>query len=247
MTQPGRFVWAELFTTKKDEALDFYQELLGWSIKDMPMGDFNYTMFAAGESGVGGVGEMEVNESQWLLYLTVDDVDDATRRAVAMGAHQFVEPSDIPTVGRFSVIIDPQGAAVALFKPESDLPESGQPGLGEFCWHELMVPDADKAAAFYGELVGWQSQSMPMGPMTYYVQLSEGRQRAGVMQTPADMDVPSYWMPYVVVPNVDDAATRAADLGGQILIPATDIPGIGRFVVVMAPDGSVLAPFQGAE
>ncbi|MCA9520197.1 MAG: VOC family protein [Myxococcales bacterium] len=246
MTQSGRFVWAELFTTKKEAALEFYGELLGWSIKEMPMGDFNYTMFSAGDTGVGGVGGADVNESQWLLYLTVDDVDAKTKQALSAGAQPYMPPTDIPTVGRFSVIIDPQGAAVALFKPASDMPESAMPKLGEFCWHELMVPDAQKACDFYGPLVGWTTNAVPMGPMTYYLQLSGEKQRAGVMQTPAEMEVPPYWMPYVLVENVDKTAQHAEKLGGQILIPATDIPNIGRFVVVMAPDGSVLAPFQGA-
>jgi predicted enzyme related to lactoylglutathione lyase len=57
--------------------------------------------------------------SYWLTYLGVDDVDASTEKARGLGAAVLVEPADIPNIGRFSVITDPTGAAIGLYKPAS--------------------------------------------------------------------------------------------------------------------------------
>ena len=101
------------------DVLDFYGEVFGWTARDQDMGGFTYTMFQS-PSGTDVGGCMQMMEGtpapHWLVYIGTDDVDASTARAKELGATVYVEPADIPNVGRFSVIQDPTGAVFGLFK-----------------------------------------------------------------------------------------------------------------------------------
>ncbi len=121
------------------------------------------------------------------------------------------------------------------------------PAAGTFCWNELMTTDAAKAKEFYAALFGWKMNDMPMGPGTYTMLMNGGEQAGGLMQIRPDMGpIPSHWLSYVMVPNVDAAIQHAGALGAQIHVPGMDIPGIGRFGVFADPTGATLAVFQPA-
>ena len=118
MTQHGAFSWNELMTTDVTAAKNFYGELLGWTLQDMDMGGMTYTVIKAGDCEVGGIMTMSEGAKKmppmWGAYITVDDVDALTSRVEQLGGIVSVPPQDIPDVGRFCVIQDPQGASVAL-------------------------------------------------------------------------------------------------------------------------------------
>jgi predicted enzyme related to lactoylglutathione lyase len=113
---------------------------------------------------------------------------------------------------------------------------------GTFVWNEIMSRDFPKAKAFYTELLGWTTREMDMGPAgKYTIFTSAGKDVAGGMGTGAGMDqVPSHWLSYVSVPNVDDSVKKAQSMSGTILVPPTDIPGVGRFAIVQDPTGAAL-------
>lgn len=117
--EAGRFCWEELLTDDVDRAKAFYGEVIGWRVKEWPMGDQVYTLFAAGETDVGGAMKMPPEAEarpHWLSYVMVDDVDASASRAEELGATVPCAPSDIPQVGRFAVLQDPAGAAFAVYK-----------------------------------------------------------------------------------------------------------------------------------
>ncbi len=114
----GAFSWFELMTTDVEAAKKFYSEVLGWTTKDMPMEGMTYTMAQVEGQDVGGImnippegGEMPPT---WGVYITVKDVDAAATKVKELNGKVFIEPRDIPNVGRFCVIQDPQGAFVSL-------------------------------------------------------------------------------------------------------------------------------------
>jgi uncharacterized protein len=105
-----------------DGAKSFYTEVLGWTTRDMDMGDAGtYTIFQrAGEVDVAGC--MAAPEGMqapphWLPYVATEDVDATVAKAKELGATAFVEGDDIPNVGRIAVLQDPVGAVFGLFKP----------------------------------------------------------------------------------------------------------------------------------
>jgi hypothetical protein len=115
--QHGAFSWFELMTTDTDSAKKFYSNLFGWDTEEMPMADMNYTMVKVGEEGLGGImstpPQAEGSPPNWGVYVTVDDVDATARKAEELGGKILVPPTDIPNVGRFSVLQDPQGAVIS--------------------------------------------------------------------------------------------------------------------------------------
>lgn len=120
MKQPGAFSWCELMTTDVDAAKQFYGQLFGWQMDDQPLPEMNmtYTVVKVGDRGVGGIMPMPPQTSApypcWNSYVTVEDVDASTQLAEQLGAKVLVPPADIPDTGRFSLIQDPQGAAIYL-------------------------------------------------------------------------------------------------------------------------------------
>lgn len=114
--QHGAFSWCELMTSDTEAAKRFYTSLFGWDMEVMSVPGVVYTVVKAGGKGIGGI--MEIPEQSqgmppmWGAYVTVDDVDETARAAQELGGKLLVEPRDIPDVGRFCVIQDPQGAMI---------------------------------------------------------------------------------------------------------------------------------------
>lgn len=113
---------------------------------------------------------------------------------------------------------------------------------GAFSWNELMTNDVQGAKAFYGELLGWTLQDYTPGDMDYTV-IKAGDNDVGGMMTIPDQakGMPPAWGAYVTVDDVDATAARVEQLGGKVLVPATNIPEVGRFVVIQDPQGATLA------
>lgn len=112
---------------------------------------------------------------------------------------------------------------------------------GAFSWSELTTGDPAAAAGFYGSLFGWTVEAMHMPAGPYHVVKVGDVAIGGIMTMPPQAGpMPPNWCPYVTVANVDDTARQAVALGGRVLVPPTDIPGVGRFAVVADPQGAAL-------
>jgi len=120
---PNSFCWNELMTTDTAKDKDFYTGLFGWTANTQNFGPLEYTMFANGERPAGGMlgitPEMGPIPPNWLVYFAVDDCDAKTKKATELGAKVMKPADDIPGIGRFSILTDPQGAAFALIKLEN--------------------------------------------------------------------------------------------------------------------------------
>ena len=112
------FVHVELNTTDLGKAKEFYGALFDWTLEDVP--GMDYTVIKVGEGTGGGMMKHPVPgaPSAWLAYVAVNDIDAATAKAKSLGASVMKDVAEIPGIGWFSVIIDPTGAALALFKPK---------------------------------------------------------------------------------------------------------------------------------
>jgi uncharacterized protein len=111
------FVHVELNTTNPDKAKAFYTKLFDWKLEDLPGGD--YTIIRVGEGTGGGLMKhpMPGAPSTWLPYVHVDDVEAATKKVKALGGTVAKDVTEVPGYGWFSVIVDPTGAALGLWKP----------------------------------------------------------------------------------------------------------------------------------
>jgi hypothetical protein len=240
---PGKFVWFEHSSPDPTAAGRFYGELFGWTVQSMDMGAMNYTMIHKGSAGIGGLlGAAKGQPSAWMSYMSVADVDAAAKAAKAAGAKELMAPTDFPPVGRGATLADPTGGVFSVWKSaQGDQPDTDDVPDGAWCWNELWTQDDQKALAFYEQAFGYTHDSMDMGAQgTYYLLKSGGKQRAGLMKAP-EAHIPPMWTPYVMVAECDATLARAKKLGARELVPATDIPGIGRFAVVADPQGAVVA------
>ena len=112
-------MWCELMTTDPTAAQAFYSRLFGWEMAEGPIADMMYTVLKIGDREVGGLMGMppDMPSGQpptWGVYITVDDVDASAQLAAELGGIVRVPPTDIPDVGRFAVIQDPQGATLSI-------------------------------------------------------------------------------------------------------------------------------------
>lgn len=117
------------------------------------------------------------------------------------------------------------------------------PENGMFCWNELMTRDIEKAIKFYTELIGWKAVDSGMEGMEYTLLKANDKDAGGMMAMPADVpkEVPSHWMSYITVDDVDALAKKAVELGGQVCHGPMDIPNVGRFAVIIDPTGAAVS------
>jgi predicted enzyme related to lactoylglutathione lyase len=244
MTDPrSRFVWYELMTTDTAAARQFYRSVVGWGTRDAALPDMSYTLFTVGDAPVAGLMEQPAPDRQsgappgWIGYISVPDVDMAAGKVVALGGRVHVQPTDIPDVGRFAVVSDPQMAVFTLFLPlpmeglEPEEPSMGAPG--HTGWHELHADDWESALEFYGALLGWQrAEAIDMGDLGTYQLFSQaggGDPIGGMFNRPPEVPA-TFWLFYFNVDDIDAAVKRVEAGGGKILNGPMEVPG-GAFVV----------------
>lgn len=113
---------------------------------------------------------------------------------------------------------------------------------GAFSWNELMTNDVKAAKAFYGELFGWAFKDEPMDGMVYTLSKIGDEDVAGIVAIPdSEKGMPPAWGGYVTVDDVDESLKQATQLGGKIVLAASDVPDLGRFAVIQDPQGAMLS------
>jgi predicted enzyme related to lactoylglutathione lyase len=245
----GRFVWQELMTDDTAAASAFYSKLLGWHAHASG-GDPAYTEFHAGAKAVAGMMKMPDSaksmgaKAMWMPYISVDEVDSAVPLIEGLGGKTIRPASDIPNVGRFAVVSDPQGAVFAVFTPNgAPVTASATLQPGEFSWMELATSDHEAAFTFYSKLFGWEAMHRhDMGPMgTYLIFGSEGVQRGGMFKMGPHHGGHPYWLPYAWVADADASAKVVTASGGRVVNGPMDVPGEGRIAQLTDPGGVLFA------
>jgi uncharacterized protein len=247
----GLFVWYEHLTRDVQAAIAYYSEVIGW--KTQPFGEGgDYVMWVGSQGPLGGVMRLPDEAaktgtpSHWMAHVQVGDVDAAAALARKLGGRIYKEPTDIPTVGRFAVIADPQGASISMFRPDEGMAPHDLSKDGEFCWNELLTSDSAAAFRFYSGLFGWKIlEEMDMGPMGTYRIFGVGQTRlGGMMTTPKGAPTPPMWLFYASTSDLDAAVGRATRKGGKVMNGPMDVPGGGRIAQLVDHQGAPFALHQ---
>jgi uncharacterized protein len=242
------FVWYDLMTTDAPSALAFYRAVTGWDTMAGPP-DSGYTVLTAGTVPIGGLMELPHAARDagarpgWMGYVGVGDVDAVAARVVQAGGVLHRAPEDILDIGRFAVVADPQGAAFTLFNGTGEAPAAAPPWApGHIGWRELCAADWETAFAFYAALFGWtKGEAIDMGPMGIYQLFATGDAAMGGMMTRQDPSIRPFWLYYINVDDINAAATRVRDAGGQIRNGPHQVPGGSWIVQGVDPQGAVFA------
>jgi predicted enzyme related to lactoylglutathione lyase len=232
----GTFCWVDLGTTDAAGAKAFYGGLLGWEFDDLPTGDKGtYSICRRDGKAIAGLYD-RAETPAWGSYISVDDVDAATERARELGAEVLVEPFDSPGGGRVATVRDPAGAAVSLSRPGESFGAELVNADGAWTWNELVSGDLATGVRFYTELLGWSAAAAPGAfPRTTF---TLGDLLIGGGHAPARQEDPTpRWSIALWVADADQAAARASELGGTVLLPPMDIP-VGRFTILADPQGA---------
>jgi predicted enzyme related to lactoylglutathione lyase len=246
---PGTFCWVELGTSDGEAAKKFYTELFGWDFTDNPVGPgMVYTMLKQDGKDVGALYQLMPEMTaqgippHWLSYVFVTSADETAAKAKEAGGTLMKEPFDVFTVGRMAVVQDPTGAAFALWQAGTHQGAGITNVPNSLCWNELGTNDTAKAAEFYTKVFGWTANAQQVGPMEYTMFVNGQRPAGGMYPlTPEMGNVPPHWTVYFAVEDCDATAEKAISLGAKTITPAMDIPGVGRFSVLLDPQGAAFA------
>jgi len=249
MNDRGRFYWYDLMTNDVEGAKSFYTKLIGWGSMNWDGGGQPYTMWTNGETPIGGVNTLAEDARKsgapphWMSYVLVPSVDETLKEAGMLGGRILVSGTDIPTVGRFGIFADPQGAVLAAFTPIEAAP-GGPPKLGDFSWHELATSDPAAAFSFYQRLFGWEkTDAVDMGEMgVYQMYTRKGGEfpLGGIFAKPPEMPV-SAWLYYARVKDVQRSVEEVKKLGGRILNGPMEVPGGDMVAQCLDPQGAAFA------
>lgn len=252
----GHFLWHELLTSDPAVAQPFYKSLMGWSTSLWEGGERPYTMWMLDELPIGGVMLLPEEARKmgapphWLSYVGVSAIDETVERAKGLGARMLVDPMNIPSVGRFAVVADPQEAVFAVFQPEAGPPPRAGPQLGAIGWHELCASDYEAAFDFYQALFGWEKGDVfdmgGTGGGAYQIIRHDGQDVGGMFTKSAEMPGPPSWTIYITVDDVDGLATQVRELGGEVVVGPLDIPAGGRIAQMTDPQGAFFAVHMNA-
>lgn len=244
---PGAFCWIELGTTDVTAAREFYSGLFGHGATDVDMGEMGtYTLLQLDGADIAGLYALSDEQREqgvpphWLSYVRVDDADSSANRATELGGTLVMGPIEVPEVGKMAIVQDPGEATFAMFQPGEH--QGAQPmdnRAGMFCWNELATKDPKSATTFYAELFGWNADT---SDPEYTMFMNGDRLAGGMLQISEQMgDVPPNWMVYFAVDDCDESADKAKRSGAHVILPPSDIDDIGRFSVLVDPQGAAFS------
>lgn len=245
--------WVELMTPDQQAAKDFYGQLFGWDVETNPIDDQGNVYMTGRKEGdaVAGIAnqmpELAGHPAFWGVYLAVNDVDDATGKVEAAGGKVEAGPFDVMELGRMALLQDPTGARVNLWQAKERIGTERANEPGTPVWNELVTPNVEAAVPFYENVLGMGVEKMDMGEEAggEYTCLTVGGKVIGGACPPPMEGLPPHWNVYFNVEDADASATKAEQLGGKIVAPAFDVPGVGRMAALSDPQGAMFNLMQG--
>ena len=255
----------------RKRALPFYRGLFGWEFEDvMPEGSAGSYIIGRIRGGdvaaVASIPEGAPPLAMWNTYVWVDSADETAARAQAAGGAVISEPFDVLDAGRMAVVADPEGAVFCVWQAKNHQGAKVVNEHGSLNFNGLATRDPEAAKAFYGAVFGWQTLALPAGVMWtlpgYGDHLEENdswppradgadgrarrvhrRRRRARSDPPDDSETPAHWSVTFAVDDADATATKARELGGEVVAGPVDAPWT-RIAVIKDPHGATFVASQ---
>src|SRR3954447_4236386 len=240
----NKVAWVDLASKDPEGSRTFYASLFGWDAQVNPDPQYGgYAVAKLNGGDVAGIGPAQDPNAPpaWSIYIGSDDLADLAQRVTAAGGTVIAPPFPVGDQGQMAVFQDPTGAFISGWQA-SQMGGFGTSGEAAFAWAELNTRAIEQAISFYETVFGWTHDTMDAsaGMPRYTTFYASGDGVAGAMPMDAAMPegIPSYWMPYFGVADVDGAFDRSKALGAQEMVEPTDFPQ-GRFAIVSDPQGAM--------
>lgn len=242
--------WVDLGTPDIGAAAGFYGALFGWDYQAGGEEVGGYGMFHLGDKTAAGGMTVPTDQSPpaWTVYFQTPDVDATAAAVTAAGGTVTFQPMDVLDFGRMALFTDPEGVGFGVWQPRRNTGLGAVTEVGSLCWTELYTGDVDRAAEFYGAVLGWEIREMPFEGGTYTMATPAGSTDeasfGGLVPIAADpVEDPErpYWTPYFEVADCDATAARAEEAGGKIRLTPVFMEGVGRFAKLADPFGARFA------
>jgi uncharacterized protein len=239
----NRPAWVDLSSADPEGSRTFYSKLFGWQVDVNPDPQYGgYALAKIGGKDVAGIAPSQTpgQPTSWLIYIGTSDAEDLAKKVQSAGGTVVAAPFDVGDQGRMAVFQDPSGAFISAWQATS-MGGFQTNAANSYGWAELNARGIDQAIPFYQKVFGWASKTSDMGegqpPYTEFQVDGESIAGAMEMNPMVPAQVPSYWMVYFNVDDVDAAFRKAIDGGAKEMLAPDDFPG-GRFAILTDPQGA---------
>ena len=263
---PGVPCWIDTSQPDPEAALAFYGGLFGWEFEDVMPPDSECKYLTARIRGgdvaaVGSIPEGAPPMAMWNTYVWVESADQAASKVLDTGGKALMDPFDVMDAGRMGVFADPEGAAFCVWQAKQHKGARIVNEAGSLNFNGLNTRDVEGAKSFYRSVFGWQTLALPGGfemwTLPGYGDHLE-RDNPGLRKGMAEMgapagfedvvaslnpipddqpDTPPHWDVTFAVDDADAIAEKAAELGGQVILPPLDAPWV-RITAIADPQGA---------
>jgi uncharacterized protein len=258
---PGVPCWIDTTQPDPEAAASFYGDLFGWEVERItpPEAAITYYMARLRGGDVAAIGSQPQGAppaAVWNTYVWVEDADETAAKVRAAGGSVLLEPGDVGDFGRMAMFADPEGAVFCVWQGKEHRGAAVVNEHASLNFNDLKTRDLDAARSFYGAVFGWEVIHRSMWALPGYGDFLEQRRpgtREGMAQmgaperfedvvasvSPIEGDQQPHWGVIFGVDDADATASRAAALGGTVVVPPFDAPWV-RMTVIADPQG---APF----
>jgi predicted enzyme related to lactoylglutathione lyase len=262
---PGVPCWIDTTQPDPEAATSFYGDLFGWEFEDVAPsespGSYYVGRLRGGDvAAVGSQPEQGAGDAVWNTYVWVEDADETAAKVRDAGGTVLRDPSDVGESGRMAVFMDPAGAAFCVWQAKEHRGAAIVNEPGSLNFNDLHTRDLEDATAFYGAVFGWELLDLGGGfawALPGYGDFLE-RRNPGMREGMAEMgaperfedvvasanvipddqrDTPAHWGLTFAVDDADATASRAAELGGRVIVPPFDAPWV-RMTIITDPQGA---------
>ncbi len=243
-TVTNRPVWVDLSSSDAEGSRAFYSNLFGWQVDVVDDPQYGgYGLAKLDGRDVAGIGPKQSPDQPtvWSVYIGTDDLDGLVAKFQQAGGTVIAPPFDVGDQGRMAVFQDPVGAFISAW--QSNTMSGFQTNApNTFGWAELNARGVEKAIPFYESVFGWTHRTSEIGegqpPYTEFLLGDESIAGAMEMNPAVPAEVPSYWMVYFSVDDVDASFRKATEAGAQAMVEPQDAPGL-RFAILSDPQGAM--------
>lgn len=233
--------WVDLGTADPAAARTFYSKVFGWNIEVNPDPQYGgYALAKADGQDAAGIGGLQSPDqpTAWSFYVGTDDIEALSRRVSDAGGTVVAPAFDVGDQGKMAVYQDPSGAFFSAWQA-AQMRGFQTVGADAFGWAEVNARGVEAVVPFYQQVFGWTPKvtGSPEQPYTEFQVDGESIAGAAEMNPMVPEGVPSYWLVYFTVKDVDASHRKAVEAGASELVAPMDFPG-GRMSILTDPQGA---------